>query len=73
MLPTILFNYKPYRQQNIRNIWLDFYAYSFTANLKHFFCNEIKIINREMFEPYDLSKDVGASLKHFVRPQKSYQ
>ena len=25
-----------------------------TANLKKFFCNKIKIMNREMFEPYDL-------------------
>ena len=25
-----------------------------TANLKKFFCNEIKIMNREIFEQYDL-------------------
>ena len=25
-----------------------------TANLKKFCCNKIKIVNREMFEPYDL-------------------
>ena len=25
-----------------------------TANLKKFFCNKIKIMNREIFEPYGL-------------------